>query len=71
MMAQATEDDVRRRAEIEDEGKYTVLGFGAAAAAAVLLAIVFELHGIKDLPPDQAGFRVALAAATILLSWFS
>ena len=37
---------------------------------AILLTIVFELHGIKDLPPDLAGLRVALAAGTILLSWF-
>ena len=70
MMARATPTGMRRRAEIEDEGRYAVLIFSAAAATAILLAIVFELHGIKDLPADQAGFRVALAAATILLSWF-
>jgi uncharacterized membrane protein len=70
MMAQATPDGMRLRAEIEDEGRYTVLSFSAAVATAMLLTIVFELHGIKDLPSDQAGFRVALAAATILLSWF-
>jgi uncharacterized membrane protein len=68
MMAQATEDDVRRRAEIEDEGKYTVLGFGAAAAAAVLLAIVFELNATKTVQSPAP--HIALAAATILLSWF-
>jgi uncharacterized membrane protein len=70
MMARATPDGMRRRAEIEDEGRYTVLILSAAAATAILLTIVFELHGIKDLPPGLAGFRVALAAATILLSWF-
>jgi len=70
MMAQATPDGMRRRAEIEDEGRYTVLILSAAAATAILLTIVFELHGIKDLPPGLAGFRVALAAVTILLSWF-
>src|SRR5438105_1448951 len=68
MMAQATEDDVRRRAEIEDEGKYTVLGFGAAAAVAVLLAIVFELNATKNVPSPAP--HIALAVATILLSWF-
>jgi uncharacterized membrane protein len=70
MMARATPAGMRRRAEIEDEGRYAVLIFSAAAATAILLAIVFELHGIKDLSADQAGFRVALAAVTILLSWF-
>jgi uncharacterized membrane protein len=62
----ATAEGMRRRAEIEDEGRYAVLGFSAAAAIAILLAIVFELHGIKDRPSALA---VVLAAATILLSW--
>jgi uncharacterized membrane protein len=66
MMALATPEGMRRRAEIEDEGRYAVLGFSAAAAIAILLAIVFELHGIKDRPSALA---VVLAAATILLSW--
>jgi uncharacterized membrane protein len=50
MMSLATPKGMRRRAEIEDEGRYAVLGFSAAAAIAILLAIVFELHGIKDRP---------------------
>lgn len=70
MMARATPDGMRRRAELEDEGRYTVLILSVTAAIAILLTIVFELHGIKDLPPDLAGLRVALAAGTILLSWF-
>jgi uncharacterized membrane protein len=60
MMVLATPEGMRRRAEIEDEGRYAVLGFGAAAAAAILFAIVFELHGIKDRPSDVAGFQVVL-----------
>jgi len=70
MMARATPDGMRRRAELEDEGRYTVLILSVTAAIAILLTIVFELRGIKDLPPDLAGLRVALAAGTILLSWF-
>ena len=69
MMVLATPEGMRRRAEIEDEGRYAVLGFSAAAATAILFAIVFELHGIKDRPSDVAGFQVVLAVATILLSW--
>ena len=64
----APPDSMRRRAEIEDEGRYTVLGFGTVAASAVLLAIVFELHGSKN--ADSPGLHIALAATTILLSWF-
>lgn len=70
MMASATPDGMRRRAELEDEGRYTVLILSVVAAIAILLTIVFELHGLKDSPPTRAGLRVALAAGTILLSWF-
>jgi uncharacterized membrane protein len=70
MMARATPDGMRRRAEREDEGRYTVLILSVTAAIAILLTIVFELRGIKDLPGDLADLRVALAAGTILLSWF-
>jgi uncharacterized membrane protein len=68
IMVRATPDSMRRRAEIEDEGRYTVLIFGTAAASAVLLAIVFELHGSKN--ADAPGLHIVLAATTILLSWF-
>jgi hypothetical protein len=61
-MVSATPEVMRRRAETEDEGRYAVLGFAAAAAIAILLAIVFELHGVKDRPSALA---VVLAAATI------
>lgn len=70
MMATATPDGMRRRAKLEDEGRYTVLILSVATAIAILLTIVFELHGLKDLPPRLAGSRVALAVGTILLSWF-
>jgi uncharacterized membrane protein len=70
MMVRATPDGMRQRAELEDEGRYTVLVLSVTAAIAILLTIVFELHGIKDLLPGLAGLHVALAAGTILLSWF-
>ena len=50
MMARATPEGMRRRAELEDEGRYTVLILSVTAAIAILLTIVFELHGIKELP---------------------
>lgn len=70
MMASATPEGMRRRAELEDEGRYTVLVLSVAVAIAILLTIVFELHGIKNLPPRLTALHVALAAGTILLSWF-
>jgi uncharacterized membrane protein len=70
MMAEATPEGMRRRAEIEDEGRYVVLILSVAVATAILLTILFQLHGLKDLPPPLASLHVALAVATILLSWF-
>jgi uncharacterized membrane protein len=70
MMMRATPEGKRRRAKLEDEGRCTVLFLGVTVAVAILIAIVVELHGLKDLRPALAGLHVALAAATILLSWF-
>jgi uncharacterized membrane protein len=69
MMARASQADMRRRSAIEDEGRHTILTLAAVIAVAILLAIIFELHGSKDLPPARQGIHAALAAATILLSW--
>jgi uncharacterized membrane protein len=69
MMARATTAGMRRRSQIEDEGRYVVLALSAATAVAILLAIALELHHIRDQPPAAAGLRVTLAALTILLAW--
>lgn len=70
MMAHANPAEMRRRARLEDEGRHVVLALGAAVASAILLAIGFELHGIRDRPAGDASIRVVLAGATILLAWF-
>jgi uncharacterized membrane protein len=69
MMVEATPASLRRRARIEDEGRFTVLTSSATVALAVLLAVVFQLHNVKDSAPGQAALHVALAITTILLSW--
>src|SRR6476646_1925174 len=70
MVSRATVAEMRRRAAIEDEDRDTVLVLSAFVAIAVLLTILIELHGVKNLSPDQGRFHIALSAATILLSWF-
>lgn len=70
MMARATEGGMRRRAEAEEPGRLAVLVFAVLLAAAILLAIVFQLHGLKDVPPARLPAHVGLAVATILLTWF-
>jgi uncharacterized membrane protein len=69
MMMRATTPSMRHRARIEDEDRFVVLTLSAGVATAILLAIVVELHGIKDLSQYQAGIRIALACGTILASW--
>jgi len=68
-MARATEAGMRRRAQLEDEGRHVVLALCAATASAILLSIARELHGIREQSPTLAGIHVALAVATILLAW--
>ena len=46
-----------------------MLALAGGVAAAILLAIGFELNGMKDLSPSRIGMRVALAGTTILASW--
>jgi len=70
MIAEATPEKMRRRAQIEDEGRSTVLILSVAVATAILLTIISQLHGLKDLPSGFVALHVGLAAITILLSWF-
>jgi uncharacterized membrane protein len=69
MMMRATSASMRHRARFEDESRHIVLALAAGVAAAILLAIGFELHGMRDLSPSRIGIRIALACATILASW--
>jgi uncharacterized membrane protein len=70
MMLRSTVGGIMERAQIEDERKWTVLLLGSAAAVAVLVALAVELHEGKEMLGTRGGLHVALASATILLSWF-
>lgn len=69
MMLRADIAHIRMRASVQDEGAFAVLLLTIVATIASLVAIVFELGGLKQAAPDQAIIRVLLAMATILLSW--
>jgi uncharacterized membrane protein len=58
---------IRRRAAMQDEGRYAIPLLVVAAALASLGAIVVELNGVKGSARD--GSTLALASATVLLSW--
>jgi len=62
-------DRIRKRASEQDEGAFAILLLTIVATIASLVAIVFELGGIKQATPSHAVSQVLLATCTILLSW--
>jgi uncharacterized membrane protein len=64
LMTGCDANHIRRRAAIQDEGRFTILVLVVASALASLLAILAELSGANRQPA-----RLALAGVTILLSW--
>ncbi len=69
MMLRADVERMRRRAALQDEARSVILALTVAAVAFSLLAIGFELHEAKGLPPAQGQWRIALAGLTVVLSW--
>ena len=65
LMATSTIEHIRQRAAVEDEGQVAILALTVAAALASLGAIFAELGTGSGRGPGP----IALAAATILLSW--
>jgi uncharacterized membrane protein len=59
---------IRKRASEQDEGAFAILLLTIVATIASLVAVVFELGGLKETQAPTIG-PVLLAAATILLSW--
>lgn len=64
-MARSQAGDIRRHAAEQDEGRVAILVLTVAAGLASLAAIVAELGAAGGRRPGQ----IALAGATILLSW--
>ena len=64
LMTNSDANRIRRRAALQDEGRFTVLALVVGAAMASLVAILAELGGANRQPA-----HLALAAVTILLSW--
>jgi uncharacterized membrane protein len=68
--ARSSPTDMQERANVEDEGAVIILAFTLAAAIASLIAIAAELHDIRGVADGQQVIRLAIAAVTILCSWF-
>ena len=61
---------LKKRAAEEDENAIALLLLTFIAAVASLVAVVIEVGGSQDATGWHAGFSVALAMSTIVLSWF-
>ena len=69
MMLRSSQGHMRHRAQLQDDGKYAILGLVVIAAVASLVAIAFELAVVKDLHGWIKGAHVALAGLTVMSSW--
>lgn len=69
MFVRCNIDHIRKRAWEQDEGAFAILWLTIVATIASLVAIVFELGGMKQAVPGDAVVQVVVATATILLSW--
>lgn len=69
MMVRSTQDHMRQRAQVHDDGQRTILLLVALASLASLGAIAGELSLARQLHGVAQGWHVALAGATVLSSW--
>jgi uncharacterized membrane protein len=70
MIARATPQTLRRRAEASDEGRLFILLLTCLAAIVSIAAIVAHLAAVKDLTGIVKGLHIGLAAMTIVTAWF-
>ena len=62
-------DQIKARAERQDEGGGAILLVACLAASASLAAIAVQLAGLSDVPQGERGLHLALGGITILCSW--
>ena len=69
MMISSSKGHMRHRAQLQDDGKYAILGLTVISAIASLVAIACELSVVKELHGWPRGAHIALAGLTVLSSW--
>ena len=69
VMATSTHDNMRQRANRQDEGQKTILLLTIGAVLASLVAIVAELSTLKTLVGTEKLLHIGLTAATVASSW--
>ncbi|HVB89207.1 MAG TPA: DUF1345 domain-containing protein [Beijerinckiaceae bacterium] len=69
MMFRATPESIRRRAELQDEGRLTLLVLASASAVASVGAILAQLAAVAGMTGEAKALRLALAGSTIVSAW--
>ena len=69
MMIRSSQGHMRHRAQLQDDGKYAILGLTVIAAIASLVAIACELSVVKELHGWLRGAHIGLAGLTVMSSW--
>jgi uncharacterized membrane protein len=69
MMSRATQSQMSRRAQLQDDGRLAILSGVVIASVASLVAIVVELGLAKELKGADKIAHIALVIVTILSSW--
>ena len=69
MMIRSSQGHMRHRAQLQDDGKYAILGLTVIAAIASLVAIACELSVVKEMHGWLRGAHIGLAGLTVMSSW--
>ena len=69
LMARATAASIRSHAQVQDEGRYTILVLVSVATVAVLIAIAAQLAYAKDTHGAVKAANIGLAVLTVLTAW--
>jgi uncharacterized membrane protein len=69
LMVSASQETLRRKTRIEDDGRFVILILAALAALASVGAIIVHLAAVKDTAGLTKGLHISLAATTIVSSW--
>ena len=69
MMGRSSEEGMRLRAQLQDDGQWVILALVVVSAIASLAAIASELSVVRDLHGLAKSAHIGLAISTVLTSW--
>ena len=69
MIRSASHETIRKKADLQDDGRFAILIMSSIAAVAAIGAIVAHLATVKDMAGLSKGLHIGLAAATIVSAW--